>query len=220
MKKGRNSGAMISQTQNHLRRYHQRWTESEDNKLRELWKSGKNRAEIAQVLSRTPLSITIRARRFGLLRKRRPFLPQEVNYVKKHYKTMPVKELARHINHSPTSVRGLMRREGLRKHRLWTEEEEHYFRTMYGKISAKAIAKHLNRPVEVLYTRAHKLGIAKQQDYKRWTPEEREFFRKNFMTMSFTELAKHFKRSYWAIGQQAFRLGLRKRESLRKQNAR
>lgn len=197
---------------NKIRRHRRHWTEEETNQLRELWRRGKSRSEIARMLSRKVTAIIIRARSLGLMPTKHPWLPHEVKYIKQYYKTKPIKELADIVNHSYGTIVAFAHRLGIRKFRRWTADEDRYLRAMYRTDSPRKIAKHLNRTASSVSRRLRVVGLVKKRPFRFWTQQELEFFRKNFMTMSFTELARHFNRTYWAIGQKAFRLGLIKRK--------
>ncbi|MDI6765402.1 MAG: hypothetical protein QME52_01015 [Bacteroidota bacterium] len=199
-----------------LRRYRKPWTESEENKLRELFTLRLRKEEIAKKLSRSITGIYIRAMNLGLLKPRHKWTRDEELYIKKHYKKTSIKEIAAHLHRTAATVAAHAYQIGLRRHWSWTAENDDYLRGVYGVIPVKKISRKLQKTMSAIYKRANGLRITKPRVFRFWSPEDLHFLRENYLKMSLNGMAKHLNRTYWAIGQKTSRMGLIKSDLIKK----
>ena len=140
--------------------------------------------------------------------KRRRWTKEEEDYIKDHYKTRTVKDIAEVLGRSERSVIMRARHLGVAKLKIkrWTEEEEDYLKKNFKKKSFKEMADHLERTEKSVSKKALGMGLRRKTPYL-WTDEELKYLKDHFMTKSYEDIGKEIGRSADAVSKKAHGLG-------------
>lgn len=154
------------------------WTAPEIQRLREYL--GKSAPEvIAQVLGRTLSEVNERITELGRIQKSGRWTRQEVADLKRMYGTRTDEDLARVFGRSEDSLRRMAVQLALAKDKAfvrklagenttkmprWANAELETLREMYPKCANLDIAKALNRTVKSVVSKAHNLGLKKDEE--------------------------------------------------------
>lgn len=101
----------------------------------------------------------------------REYTKQEIDYIKKHYKSKTYKQIANELGRSTKSVNGKARQLGLTKkkiiikNRVWTKEKDAELARIYPFKSNKEVADLLNLTVRAIQSRAKHLCLYKDPSF-------------------------------------------------------
>jgi hypothetical protein len=120
------------------------------------------------------------------------------DFLKEHYKTKSILELAKAINKPVDAVRVKLVRLKLRKgaNKVWTVEEDEKLKEMFHSSSPKELEAVFGRSNVAILQRAHKFGL--RREYK-WSEEELDLLRANYAIKNWDELELLLGRSKKAI---------------------
>lgn len=96
----------------------------------------------------------------------------EIAYLRKHYRDVPLPQIAMALGRSQDAIAGFARTLGLKRSRTsrrWTEEEDELLRSCYEGSDTTELANRLGRTRLAVYTRASELGL---RHCAAWTGEE------------------------------------------------
>lgn len=126
--------------------------------------------------------------------KVRNWKQEDVEFVKQNYDKYTVRELAKKLNKSESSITHLAKKFGYskQKHKYWTTEEENYLRENYLSMTAEDMAKYLNRGAISVRAHLQDLNLIKEAN---WTKEEEEFLINNYQDMTQKSIANILNRS-------------------------
>lgn len=145
------------------------WTDADDAFLRENYASMRTEA-IGARLERTPVAVTLRARKLGLSKPRGAFgtswSAAEDAFLRENYERMPIRQIAESLRRSyqATTVRAgkLDVRTGTKV--PWTKAEDDYLRANRAAMTASRLAADLGRPWPSVRTRVRALGLTNDKN--------------------------------------------------------
>ena len=82
---------------------------------------------------------------------------QEEQYIKEHFSTMTLSEIATSLGRSYYTIQKCTERLGLHKIHKWTPEEDEVVISLYGEYMAEYISRVLNLDVNCVYNRIRRL---------------------------------------------------------------
>ncbi|MEP7220166.1 MAG: hypothetical protein ABI876_14680, partial [Bacteroidota bacterium] len=153
---------------------------------------------------------------------RNPWSAEEDAYLRRHYQTTPMEEIAVDLDRSRKSVVHRMNKLGLpvedRYHSrmvYWTTEQDDVLRKQYQKMSVEELAEKLGRTRDAIIKRLAALDLrvnpARGKKPPRWTSKEDATMRLLYRKLGSRELSKRLGRSVDAIQARARTLGVTKR---------
>lgn len=141
----------------------------------------------------------------------RNFTNEEVEYIKQHYFSATVNEIAECLNKKPSSVYNVIHKLGILKqpHNKWTEDEINFLKNNYIEMTSEEISNHINHSIDAINTMRDKLGLVRNPS---WTDEEVKFLVSNFSLMSHNDIGEWLGKTQGAITAKCFDLNLYKKE--------
>jgi biotin operon repressor len=144
-------------------------------------------------------------------------------YIREHYSTTPVKEIARHLGRSPGSVTQrilFLKLSHKKSHRVltlyWTREEDNVLHKNYRNLSNTKLAAQLGRTRSSVKHRLKKLGLYRIEQPRPapipWTPQETALLRKIYTAHSNRQIAQRLGRTAAMVEKKLSSLGLRRLE--------
>ena len=113
----------------------------------------------------------------------RKYTQEEDDFLRKNYKNMTRKEVAKKLGRTEPSIKKRLIVLGITKEKLnmsnWTKEEDDYLIENYEKLSSHEIAELLNRTEGAVKSRFRILGFKIRMN-RRWTKEEDDYLRNNY----------------------------------------
>jgi hypothetical protein len=194
------------------------WTETEKQRLILLYPKYSNRW-LSRKFCRTSSSITTMADKLGLhkdyekgyrrpLHDERKWTDRDINFLKKHYKTMTFTQIGDALMRTCASVSHQVKRQGLKKARPWKPEEDDKLRQIYNKHSLEDLTKIFNRFQYAIYKRARKLKLPKRA--RQFSKKEIRYIKKKSHLIPLGQIAKELGRSISVVTHKAHSLGLKK----------
>lgn len=126
--------------------------------------------EIAEHLNRTHASVINMRIRLNLNKDKaitnKVFSKEEIEFIRKNYKTMSTKEISEKINKDENQIRDKANYLGLIKtsnHKFWTEEEVDYLMNNYQKEEKDILIDKLERNWGAIVKKANSLGITRKK---------------------------------------------------------
>lgn|GEM_PF-861054 len=149
---------------------------------------------------------------------RNEFRPEEDAFIRKHYATMPIADIARHLGRLRIVIVKHARALGLPKEQsyharaiAWSRQEDDLLRRLHPTMTMKEIAARLKRPVRGVTYRAYTLGLKRRPDgHRKWTAKEDAYIRKHYAGTSYNAIANNLGRSVNAVTGRVQMLGLTK----------
>lgn len=196
-----------------------KWADKEVTYLRNHWPF-KTAKEIAAALNRSILSVTHKANRLGLQKKRNGSLEwtdAEVEYLQKNWPFKTAREIAEVLHRSISAIQHKASRLNLRSDHIgtgqrWNSEEEQFLRDNWENSSLKALSDHLDRSPKTISKKARRLGLRKKRNGNwEWTKEETQYLKDNWLVKDAEKIADHLNRSKQSVQDKAHRLNLTKR---------
>jgi transposase len=126
---------------------------------------------------------------------------EDKNYLRNHYPGTSVKELAKTLNRTESSIYNkIMDLQISQKKKAWTEKETEYIKQNYHTMDTETIAETLGRSREAVRLKANHLGLV-SVNYKRpWTDNDTETLLKlKDEGLDNTEIAKRMERSLGTV---------------------
>ncbi|MGC6031625.1 hypothetical protein [Enterobacter kobei] len=190
------------------------WSEQEMEILRTHYNFGKGLADVQALLpGRSATAITVRANRTGLAPERHPWTPREQRFLKKHYGSMSVEDIAKTLGRTVRAVRSAVvtyKPDKVKITPRWTEQELAIIRTHYSSNLAYVLSQLPDRTRDAIRVQAIKMNLRLQL---KWTDEEEQIVREFYPVMGKKVADKLPGRTAMAIMHCAMRLGLTKRRS-------
>lgn len=81
-----------------------KWTATEIEQLKELYKQGRSQKEIAEILNKSIGSIRNKASRLNIANRNNEYSDYEKEYILKNYGVIPLKEIAEHLKREKTNI--------------------------------------------------------------------------------------------------------------------
>ncbi|MDU3301250.1 MAG: SANT/Myb-like DNA-binding domain-containing protein [Enterobacter ludwigii] len=159
---------------------------------------------------RSTTAITVRANRAGLAPERHPWTPREQQFLKKHYGSMPVEDIAKALGRTVRAVRGavvIYKPDKVQITPRWTEQELAIIRTHYRSDLTYVLSQLPDRTRDAIRVQAIKMNIRLKT---RWSEEEEQIVREFYPVMGKKVADKLPGRTALAIMYCAMRLGLTK----------
>lgn len=135
----------------------------------------------------------------------------DINFLKKSYSSMSVKEISEILGRERVSVRIKANKLGLsnvNRCKPATEEEKEFIKNNWEKMSNASMAKNLNRTVSSIKAIKHKLGLGKSRI---WSQEEIDILVECHPFFTNRDIAETLNKSINAVKNKANRLGLGKK---------
>lgn len=138
------------------------------------------------------------------------YTTEELNYIKKNYNYMTVKQLSEKLDKPYNSVNNAVRKMGLikQKHNKWTDSEIAFLKENYIEMTSEEISKHVDHSIDAINAMRDRLGLIRN---KTWTEEEIEYLKENFETTLYCDISKKLGRTEGAIRAKCFELDLFKK---------
>ncbi len=94
------------------------------------------------------------------------YTEEDIEFIKKNYRIMKIKDKARILNKPPTAIQRKANKIGLIKYKKWEDEEIELLKKEYPHYSNQYLAKYIfpNRSKESINNMARKLGIQKTNE--------------------------------------------------------
>jgi hypothetical protein len=136
---------------------------------------------------------------------------EEIEYVKTHYRTDDVKNIAKTIGRTVNAVRLRAKMLGISAKCIWTPVEDRYIKRYYPTGDIKKMALRLNRSVESVKKRASVLKVYKE---KAWTDEDNEYLAETYpnLDISSDDIAKRFGVTKKQLCRHCFEICVQRRE--------
>lgn len=136
---------------------------------------------------------------------------EDIEYIKSHYYTSKVKDIASYLNKTENSVYNAIRKLGLKKqiHKPWTDDEINYLKTNYETKTSEEISKVLGRTVDSINTERDCLGLVRNP---KWTDEEVLFLCQNYDKYTHEQIGEKLNRTTSAVTAKCFDLNLYKKD--------
>jgi len=97
----------------------------------------------------------------------RPWVDEEIEYLRESFGMTPFEEMEKHLNRSACAIRlkanGLGFTREIREYNKWSREDTAYLEENYGYIDSEIIAKKLNKSIYAVRQKANKLEIYKDR---------------------------------------------------------
>jgi hypothetical protein len=90
---------------------------------------------------------------------------EEVDYVRDHYETVPLKEIAAKLGRSTNAVTARAKKLGIRTGRWFTAEQIAVIKRDYATRDTAGLANEIGRRVDSVYRYANSLGLKKSPEY-------------------------------------------------------
>jgi hypothetical protein len=192
------------------------WTNKEDLFLKKFYPT-KGSKYVADLLGRTKYAVHRHALKLGIRKAGnmsfRPYSPQEIIFIKKHYPLKGAEYVAQKLGRSASSIS--VKAWSLRVERksllMWSEDEIKYLKKWYKKKRPSQIARHLGRTTSAVVSKAGLLGLQKFIS-RRWNKDEEFFLIKNFRRMTYKQIARHLNRTRPSVQEKCVRLKLKKKK--------
>lgn len=143
-----------------------------------------------------------------------PWTLEDLRYLERHYRSLPLTELAESLGRSPGAVALMADKLGCRGERglAWTEAEMEIIRRYYGSgVGAEFLQQLLpGRTVSAIFTQAEKMGVLSGRF---WNEEEREILKAYYPIEGTAVTARLAGRTVHAVRIMAKRLRLKKLQS-------
>ncbi|MDN8559122.1 hypothetical protein [Citrobacter werkmanii] len=143
-----------------------------------------------------------------------PWTLEHLRFLERHYRSLPLAELAESLGRSPGAVALMADKLGCRGERglVWTEAEMDVIRCHYGSgVGAEFLQQLLpGRTVSAIFTQAEKMGVLSGRF---WNEEEREILKAYYPTEGTMVTARLAGRTVHAVRIMAKRLGLKKSQA-------
>jgi hypothetical protein len=137
---------------------------------------------------------------------------QEINYLKKNYGKILMKEIIKKLKRSKHTIyQKAINKFNLHSNigfNLWTQEEINYLKKNYGKITAQKIANKLGRTRTATKTQAQKLKLPSESGRKRWNKKEIDYLKENYGKIYTKEIAEKLGKSKESVSLKAHTLKL------------
>lgn len=97
--------------------------------------------------------------------KGNPWTKEEIEFVKANYQNMTDKELAEHIDRTPTAINAYRQRKGIvNNNRYWKEDEVEDLKKYYSDTPKDDLLEMFpNKDIGQIYNKAHSLGLKKDE---------------------------------------------------------
>ena len=138
--------------------------------------------------------------------KKRPWTPQEEQYLQEHCEDMSIHEIAKALHRSLNAVRTRRTILGLTNQQSpWSEEDKAYFRQNRAMPNAE-LAGHLGRSVDEIAAMRTRMQTGRK--HPSWTPQEEEYLQESWGRIAIPTIAKKLGRTSVAVQNRARKLGL------------
>jgi hypothetical protein len=175
------------------------WTAQEDQLLRKYYNK-KPFKDLSQMLERSIYSMTERAGKLGLRKKKPWWSSGEILFLKQHYPTEGAPYVADALQRSLASVHGKAKGLGLSvSGRIrWNPEADAYVKKWYGKKDTSEIAKKLGTSDQGVVNRAWIIG-ATEKVFRPWSQKEIDYALAAFPNATHKEVGQALGRTAIAV---------------------
>jgi hypothetical protein len=149
------------------------------------------------------------------INNKRLWSEEETDYLKRHYTTSTIEEIAEFLGRSAKSIVARMIKLQLpiketKNSSYWKKKEIRFVEKHYKKMTCEEMGRALGRSPKSVMHRMQRLGLYKMENRRFWTDEETEFLLKNYKKLSYRELGDTLGRSKNSIDYKMNMLGIRK----------
>ena len=145
---------------------------------------------------------------------------EKIQFLKDNYLTMPISDIAKHLQLNYTAIRRKAKELGLRKQKTtfnWTNKQIEWLKENYFLFSRAKLAEHIGCSKTSIQTQAKKLNLKKPKNF---VPKNRvvikserdkeidNFIKENYLTMHIGDIAKTLNISEVTIHKHASKLNL------------
>lgn len=191
-----------------------RWTEEEDNILREFYREhpdGQSLKSISHRLkNRTMIAIRSRASELGLI-VLDYWSQDEIEIIKIYYPTEGSNVVKRLPNRTKGAIKRKADKMGLHCKKFWSDEEIEILRKYYSTEGLKVSKRLSNRTDSAIIRQAQKMNINSLAGGKPWTEQEDELIRKHYAKLGASKIQELIpNRSINDIRGRASKIGIKK----------
>lgn len=155
------------------------WTEDEDEFIKKNY-SKLTYKEMANIIKRTPKSISERAKRLGITINRE-WTIEEIQIMKKYYIELGGNEIAKYLpNRTINEIRSKAAIMNLTRNKRWSNKENEIMKKYYPTMGSNVQTLLPNRSISTILVRAQKLNLRILHSSDKWTDDEIKILKNNY----------------------------------------